>query len=149
MAALRELGVEPSLETFNQRKVIQKLCYLLESFGVDLGFRFGWYLHGPYSSNVAHVLYDNPEAFSAKADTNVLSEEEKIKIKAMRNFLGEDLGVPDALELLVSLHFLLHAVQTSGSGGERDVIETLRKLKPSFSQEQVERAYRKAKQIPS
>ncbi|MGQ0791479.1 MAG: hypothetical protein ACT4NJ_04545, partial [Nitrosopumilaceae archaeon] len=57
-----KLGVEPDISTFSKRKQIQKLTYLLEVFGFDLGFKFSWYVHGPYDSRLTSVLYnDDPQ----------------------------------------------------------------------------------------
>ena len=142
VAALRELGIEPDIETFAQRKAIQKLVYFLEVFGVNLNFRFGWYLHGPYSSSVTHVLYDNSEMLKMAPDPSALNSDERGKIAALRSFLGEDIRSPDTLELLVSMHFLLRSVKGSDYT-ERDAVDTLRKLKPSFSEQQVQKAYQK------
>jgi hypothetical protein len=142
VAALKGLGIEPTLETFAQRKAIQKLVYLLEVFGVDLNFRFGWYLHGPYSSSVTHVLYDNADVLKTAADQSALSGDERAKIAELRSFLGDDLQSPDSLELLVSMHFLLSAAKKSGYNA-KDALDTLRKLKPGFSEQQVQNAYQK------
>ena len=37
------------METFEGRLRLQKTVYLLQSFGIDLGYYFTWYLRGPYS----------------------------------------------------------------------------------------------------
>lgn len=142
VAALRELGIQPSIETFAQRKTIQKLVYFLEVFGVNLNFRFGWYLHGPYSSSVTHVLYDNSETLKMAPDSSALNADERGKIAELRSFLGDDILSPDLLELLVSIHFLLSTIKGSDYT-EKDAMDTLRKLKPSFSEKQVQSAYQK------
>ena len=37
-----------TLATFSERLNIQKRVYLTQLTGLDLGYRFGWYIRGPY-----------------------------------------------------------------------------------------------------
>ena len=46
---LDEAGIAPiNLDTFSQRFNIQKRVYLIQLMGYDLGYRYGWYIRGPY-----------------------------------------------------------------------------------------------------
>ncbi len=45
-------------EHFNNRLKIQKYVYLAKYFGLDLGYDFDMYLHGPYSSRLTSSYYD-------------------------------------------------------------------------------------------
>ena len=45
-------------EHFNNRLKIQKYVYLAKYFGLDLGYNFDMYLHGPYSSRLTSSYYD-------------------------------------------------------------------------------------------
>ena len=50
---LDQAGIENiSLDTFSQRFNIQKRLYLIQLMGSDLGYRYGWYLKGPYCRNL-------------------------------------------------------------------------------------------------
>ena len=46
---LSELGVEPTIENLDDRIRLQKAMYLSQEAGVRLGYRFSWYVRGPYS----------------------------------------------------------------------------------------------------
>ena len=46
---LDELGVPTKVDTFRDRKLVQKAVYVAKAAGVDLGYTYGWYVHGPYS----------------------------------------------------------------------------------------------------
>ena len=46
-------GYDFSLEGFSDRLKLQKTIYLLQVFGVYLGYDFSWYLRGPYCSILA------------------------------------------------------------------------------------------------
>ena len=49
---LDQLGVSSDIETVSDRKRVQKAVYLGQLSGVDFGYRFGWYLMGPYSTTL-------------------------------------------------------------------------------------------------
>lgn len=49
---LDDLGVSADIETIDDRKRVQKAVYLGQAAGADLGYRFGWYLLGPYSPSL-------------------------------------------------------------------------------------------------
>ncbi len=40
---------------FEHRLRIQKFVYLLQAFGVYLGYDYSWYLHGPHCTGLAAV----------------------------------------------------------------------------------------------
>ena len=46
---LDEAGVPINLDAFSERFNIQKRVYLIQIMGVDHGYRYAWYLRGPYS----------------------------------------------------------------------------------------------------
>jgi uncharacterized protein YwgA len=56
-------------EHFNNRLKIQKYVYLAKYFGLDLGYNFDMYLHGPYSSRLTSNYYD-----IARTNTNLKSK---------------------------------------------------------------------------
>jgi uncharacterized protein YwgA len=144
LSSLKELGVEPSIETFQERKRNQKLAYLLQQVGaVKLGYDFSWYIRGPYSPQLTHDLYAQRE-FSKTVVP--LSDDEKIGVVNLKKFLRDYVESPDALELLISLHFLRALGKQCGKAQE-EVMSTLREKKPFFSAEEIERAWRKLDEL--
>jgi uncharacterized protein YwgA len=73
---LDELGIPTNIETVDKRKLIQKAVYLGQRSGVDLGYRFSWYLMGPYSTSLTHDYYKLTEAPN---DTDHDYEKRKLK----------------------------------------------------------------------
>jgi hypothetical protein len=140
LTSLRTLGVRPSIGEFSERKRNQKLAYLIQEVAdVPLGYDFSWYIHGPYSPNLTRDLY--AEDISSATNPMVsLSAEQKDQIGRLGEFLGDDIKSPDALELLVSLHFLRKLGKNYGASKE-EVIEVLKQKKPFFSEKDVERAW--------
>jgi len=102
-----------TLGTLVDRKLLQKKVYFLQEFGVDLGYSFGFYIYGPYSSeltNDAFFLYRQRTRAPDTIDSEDLSaEEEKSVQRAMEFFVkikGSETEIARQLEFLSSLHFL-------------------------------------------
>jgi len=103
------------LHTFTDRKVLQKRIYLLQEFGVDLGYHFGWYIYGPYSSELASdaffLLQQKMQAPST-IESYTLSPDDSKAIQRFKKLLEEENLIKNMaesgywLELFASLHFL-------------------------------------------
>jgi uncharacterized protein YwgA len=110
---LDELGVSESIETVDDRKRVQKAIYLGQLAGVPLGYRFGWYLKGPYSPDLTKDYYNLAEAIAIGED----EYKGKVLLPALRGRLQRikpllivpenvPLPVEDWLELVSSVHYL-------------------------------------------
>ena len=114
---LDALGIDPAVETLDERKLVQKAVYLGQALsGVDLSYRFGWHALGPYSPALARDYYSLRDALSARPDeptgtTAVLRKPIKDSLQRIRPLLSPPDGAwpgkqSDWLELLASWHFL-------------------------------------------
>ncbi|MDR1992175.1 MAG: hypothetical protein LBQ98_01545 [Nitrososphaerota archaeon] len=141
-ASLAALGINPKMETFGERKRVQKTVYLLDKvFGLNFGYNFSWYLHGPYSSQVTQIIYDVVEGRkTVDQQTTSLSSEDTYKIECLKAFLKDDLNVNDQLELLVSVDYLLNCIVNPQNIAPTDheIIEFLNLKKPWFSNEEIQ-----------
>jgi len=109
---LRELGIPLDISTLDDRKRVQKAVYLGQRSGIDLGYRFGWYLLGPYSTDLTRDYFalsaalDDGEALPAR----VLRDETRKSLARVRPLMNVpeevNLEQEDWLELLASLHYL-------------------------------------------
>jgi uncharacterized protein YwgA len=137
-ASLRALGINPKMDTFAERKKVQKLTYLLDKvFDMNFKFSYNWYLHGPYSPEVTTTLFDVIERGQiVRSDPKVLLAEDLRKIDQLKSFLGDDLDSNDKLELLVSLHFLMQYLKDPNITQE-DVVAFLKTKKPYFTDEEI------------
>jgi uncharacterized protein YwgA len=140
-ASLYELGINPTMTTFAERKKVQKLVYLLDKvFDLRFGFSYNWYLHGPYSPEVTKIVFDVVEGRqTVSADPKILSSEDLKKINQLKTFLGNDLNSTDRLELLVSLHFLVDCAKLLGLKRE-EVVSFLKSKKPYFTVHEINEA---------
>jgi uncharacterized protein YwgA len=129
-----DLGVEPRLDNFASRKQLQKLTYLIEAFGIFLGFRFSWYLHGPYDRRLTAVLYDDIREESDREVRDTFQNEDQI-IKELKEFLGRDIHSSRTLELIVSLHYLDYLGKKQNMQDE-EIIDQLVSLKPQYTKDE-------------
>lgn len=111
---LDELGIAPDISTLDDRKRVQKAIYLGQRTGVELGYRFGWYLLGPYSTDLTRDYY----ALSASLQQGEEEESGRTLHEEIRGALRRvqplmtapasvDLAQEDWLELVASLHYLM------------------------------------------
>ncbi|MGA2573224.1 MAG: hypothetical protein ABSF36_03310 [Candidatus Methanomethylicaceae archaeon] len=139
---LKALGFSNDLSSFSERKRIQKIAYLLKQFDpsdADLRFGFNWYLHGPYSPQLASVLFNaTPEDVAS-----VIPEADLSVINKIRNFLAEDLYSVDSLELVVSVIYLIKHGQERDLGSRKQIEEFLLAKKPQFCHDEFERSWLK------
>ena len=133
---LDELGLRPQISTLNDRKRLQKSVYLAQIAGVDLGYRFSWYLRGPYSPSLTRDYF----ALAKEIGMGDRTHEGKRLKNALREHLekirplltvpeGVDLGQPSWLELLASLHYLRQVRKESRS----EAVQILEKEKPTLA----------------
>lgn len=113
---LDELGVEPEIRTVHERKTVQKAVYLGQASGVDLGYRYNWYVMGPYSPALTRDYFALGESLSTDDDRSGdydLQDQVKSRLARVKRILNPPndvpLGKPEWLELLASVHYLLKA----------------------------------------
>jgi hypothetical protein len=129
---LGELGVVPRIDTLADRKRVQKAVYLAQLADCDLGYRFGWYLKGPYSRDLTRDYYALADA---KAGGFVTAEKRlrpdiRERLAQIRPLMTHpaDILLPqeDWLELLSSVHYLRCVSRLSPDAA----LERLRAEKP-------------------
>lgn len=135
------------IDAFDERLTLQKRIYLLQLFGIDLGYRYSWYVHGPYCS----VLTD--DAFDLKADPGVaqrlskayeLSPKSKRRISEYKNFESTLSGssLSKALELAASIHFLKHIGFVRGGVTKQNISKVLKSKGKDFSDAEIDRVWK-------
>lgn len=108
-----ELGLDHDISTVQTRKRFQKAVFLGQVAGADLGYRYGWYLMGPYSPTLTRDYYELSEAISMESEEinsyqlNPSIKETLDRIKPLFSVPG-DVALPqeDWLELLGSIFYL-------------------------------------------
>lgn len=91
--------------TFSNRLRLQKIIYLLQAHGIDLGYTFAWYLYGPYSTELTRQAFNINSFLDLK---QVRFEDENIE-KSFNEFickLGKNKNDDFWLEVASSIHLL-------------------------------------------
>lgn len=139
---LDEIGLgDLRIGEFSSRKILQKKIYLLQLTGIDLGYRYNWYLYGPYCPALTS------DTFSLRDEINYDKEfnDYQLNSRTMNKLgiLGKIVDLPDNpttteaewLELLASLHYLKHIGYWPGKNNPDfdEVFEKLIQSKPHFA----------------
>lgn len=140
--ALRDLKCW-SLESINDRILLQKKIFLAQDIGLPLGYGYSWYIHGPYSSDLTAVAYqvipqglDSIEKISLKAPyAAIISRVNALEDEIERNDL--QLGVVQWYELIASIAYW----NARGYDTEDKMVDKIKETKPQFTQEQIKAAY--------
>ena len=115
---LQQLDIEPDTSSFPKRKELQKVVYLGQRVGVDLNYRYGWYVYGPYSPELTKDYYQLAElqkedraSVLEEVGCYALSPDYIEKLKVIRPITEEyaEAGLEkkeDWVELLASYDFL-------------------------------------------
>ena len=96
------LGKDMAVDRPDDRLKIQKIMYLLQEYGVDLGYAYNWYVNGPYCK----AVNDDANGHEFEPGPSALSPDAKIKIQKFRQAFKDDLDDPKWLEVAASLVYL-------------------------------------------
>jgi uncharacterized protein YwgA len=134
---VQELGETGDITNFESRKRFQKTVYLGQLGGVDLGYRYGWYVKGPYSTALTRDYYALSEVVSqgeVDYQGQSLNQHTIDRLSAVKGLFKVPNNVPldkaDWLELLASWHYL----RKVNRRGHADALEIMRRQKPQLSE---------------
>ena len=94
------------MSDFGGRLTLQKSVYLLQSFGVYMGYRFSWYVRGPYSTRLASNGFALRGIYEGLPAGSFGTKRVQSKFERFLGFMGDKKDDPDRLEILASIHFL-------------------------------------------
>ncbi|MDE1818300.1 MAG: hypothetical protein KGI19_06830 [Thaumarchaeota archaeon] len=99
------IGKTISMDKFEDKLEVQKIAYIAQEYGINLGYPFEWYLRGPYCKQVsedAHAILDT-KAENVSPSTAGLDEQQ---VKELGNILRPFINNPEWLEIAGSLLYL-------------------------------------------
>jgi len=92
------------------RLKLQKTIYLLQAFGLQLGYGFSWYKYGPYSQDLVQDAYTvlRSEEYKYKTDTSSwkFSKSSLEKFEKFKEICSDILRDTDKLEMAASVDFV-------------------------------------------
>ena len=140
--AIRDLHCY-SLETIGDRILLQKKIYLAQDIGLPLGYGYSWYIHGPYSTDLATVAYQVvPEGNTAIENHSL--KEPYASMVAKVNSLEKNIDKEDLKISVVQWYELIASIAywyKRGYDTESMTIEKIRSTKPQFTEEQIKAGY--------
>ena len=134
---------------FTDRLIMQKAVYLAQAAGVNLGYFYQWYLHGPYSPSLTRDEFAVAMDISAGLDESEgwkLDESSLQRLEGIRAIFSEPERdkLARKLELLASVHFLLDRKHVSKVDTNR-ITATLERFNKDFSEQNVKKALEELK----
>lgn len=136
------------------KKILQKIVFLIEEKGIDLGYEYGLHFYGPYSgtldldtkflhadgiinfdySGYSHLMGINEKDYEVNSDGLSSKQQEEID-KLLERFQGQS---PSDLELLTTAIYAYNHLEDKS---KKDIIGGVQKIKGSkYSIEQIEEA---------
>ncbi len=129
------------LDGFSDRLCIQKKIYLVQITGLDLGYRYNWYLRGPYCPSLTeNVFLLREEINNGEHDYEeyCLAEMAQNLIGKVKNLWARPGNVsteePEWVEMLASMHYLKTIAYWPPSKDvtKEQVVQKLIETKPHF-----------------
>lgn len=138
--ALRDLKCH-SIQTVDERILLQKKVYIAQELGLPLGFGYSWYLHGPYSRDLTTATYEIADEGFSLADGKRFEPQYQLIIDCVNSIEEEATKVKlnnvHWYELVASIAYWYKRGLTE----KTDLVKKIYMCKPQFTLSQVETAY--------
>ena len=115
---LKRIGnFEPTLfsSDFNSRLILQKTIYLMEQFGLGIGYYFSWYLRGPYSPSLARDTYTLAKIYPKISPVKFADPSKEKRFCEFLDFIRPFSRDHAYLERIASIQFLCTVYQNLSS----------------------------------
>jgi len=129
------------VDSFTDRLILQKLVYLAQLTGVDLGYSHSWYIHGPYCSSLtSDAVAIQSEIDSGQDDSKdwKLDAESLARLTRIKDLVTEQdrCKLRKKLELYASVHFLI-TKKSIPKTDLNDITNTLKNFGKDFNESDV------------
>jgi len=136
-AVLRRIG-NLDMRSFEGRLVLQKTIYLLQSHGLYLGYKFSWYVHGPYCPELTRDAFKLLPVYKRLPNVGFARPQTERKFEGFLRFLGDKKDDADWLEQLACTHFLS---ALNPRAKKEEIINVVLNHESHFTERQCERAW--------
>ncbi len=126
------------ISAFKGRLILQKTVYLLQSFGLNLEYKFSWYIHGPYSPDLTRDAFKLQPIYQDLPLINFENSPLESLLKNFQEFLGQNKDDPDWLEQVACTHFLK---TLNPKADKTTIIESVVSHEYHFTRAQCQRAW--------
>ena len=94
------------MDSFSNRLKLQKYIYLLQTFGIDVGYSFSWYIYGPYSTQLTRTGFEAQEHFPNVEPLKLKNQQQEKVFIQFQEFIENHKEDDGWLEITSSIHFL-------------------------------------------
>ncbi len=138
---VKKIYLDFNLNTFENRIKLQKIIYLLQAYGINLGYIFSIYIRGPYSQELTKTAYYIQDFNSA---TNIDFENPKDTeiFESYINKIEEFKHNIKWLEVASTLHLFKNM---NKSTSKDEIITKVMSIKP-FTKEEIEKVWGELKE---
>ncbi len=101
-------GIHAPVEmgSLEERIRVQKITYLAQCYGLDLGYKFSWYIRGPYSKQVTSAGFEIYENNIDLAQVQTTQELDGERLEQFRQFITPYMNDTLCLEIESSAVYL-------------------------------------------
>lgn len=92
--------------SFDTRLILQKTIYLLQAFGLNIGFHYNWYLRGPYSPDLTRVAYEVVDSYDDEIVAEFDNAQDEERFSHFLQFIENKKNDHYKMEAVASIHFL-------------------------------------------
>ena len=136
---LKRIGNFNMMRNFRDRLIFQKTTYLLQAFGLYLGYEFSWYLYGPYSPGLAKDGFGLLPHYQGLKPFVFPSNQAEQRFEEFVRFLGDRRSDAVWLEAVASVHSLRKIYPLLA---QDEIINRVAAKQPYFTRRDAEEAWR-------
>jgi len=141
VACLKALDFRPEIDDFEDRLIIQKSVYLLQSKGIKSNFSYHLYVRGPYSKDLTDHVYENRKKVEHLETSAELSNAELKDIREFKELFGE--FKPSLLEIAATYSFFAFQQKQDPI----TALKNVKRMKSFYSEAQIAVGISKAKEF--
>jgi uncharacterized protein YwgA len=128
VALLKKIG-KHKIDSFNDRLYCQKTVYLANRLGISPKYKFGLYLHGPYSKDLTSDLYILKDYFDKIEPVDLASNDAKSNLDKLEKVVNSSETARN-IELIATLDFF-HSIE----GTKEKAIVKIKEVKSAKDKE--------------
>ncbi|NLC20112.1 MAG: hypothetical protein GX757_13020 [Clostridiales bacterium] len=130
-----------NLDSLSNRIILQKKVFLLQNLGVNLGYQYSWYVHGPYSTELTAMAYECIPLGEEQFTNYNIKENIKERIKKVNDLEKCEARKKVKLDNSAWYELLASYLYWKKQLGTQDkAVEMVQITKPQFSDTDIEAA---------
>lgn len=135
---LKRIGNYDKMESFDGRLKLQKTIYLMQTFDLNLGYDFSWYIRGPYCKELTKDGYGLKQVYDSISEGKFKDPSAEQKFLHFLDFIKGHENNADWLEITASIHFLKKVYPDLS---KKEILNTVQNKQDYFTFEDCQNAW--------